>query len=139
MQLTDAIQGQSTGRPEKGRTVGWIPLFVYPDLVLVVVCGRDQCCLSVRFTCLLCECTVLCSNCGESHRSHQNVRNDEIKCRFAKEHLTWLWTTKKSGTLICIKNEHYHESLCLLLYFVGRRFVPFNKTVFIVKFASVSS
>ena len=75
MQFPDEIQGQSTGCPEKGRTVDWIPLFVYPDLVLVVVCGRDKCCLSVRFTCLLCVCTVLCSNCGESHRSHQNVRN----------------------------------------------------------------
>ncbi|KAK2176166.1 hypothetical protein NP493_678g01046 [Ridgeia piscesae] len=39
--------------------------------MLVVVCGRDKCCLSVRFTCLLCVCTVLCPNCGESHRSYQ--------------------------------------------------------------------
>ena len=54
MQFPDEIKGQSTGCPEKVRTVDWITLFVYPDLVLVVVCGRDQCCLSVRFTCLLC-------------------------------------------------------------------------------------
>ena len=74
MQFPDTIQGQSTGRPEQVRTVDWIPLFVYPDLVFVVVCGRDECCLSVRFTCLLCVCTVLCSICGENHRSHQNVR-----------------------------------------------------------------
>ena len=25
--------------------------------------------------------------------------------------------------------EHYHESLCLLFYFVGLRLIPFNKTV----------
>ena len=74
MQFPDEIQGQSTGRPEKVRTVDWIPLFVYPDLVLVVVCGRDQSCVSVRFTCVLCVCTVLCSNCGESHRSHTKNR-----------------------------------------------------------------
>ena len=87
MQFPDEIQGQLTGRPEKLRTVDWIPLFVYPDLVLVVVCGRDQCCLSVRFTCLLCVCNVLCSICGESHRSHQNVRNDEIQVSLHKRTL----------------------------------------------------
>ena len=94
MQFPDEIQGQSTGRPEKGRTVDWIPLFVYPDLVLVAVCGRDQCCLSVRFTCLLCVCIVLCSNCGESHRSHRNVRNDEIQVSLRKRTLdmAMVWT-----------------------------------------------
>ena len=92
MQFPDEIQGQLTGRPEKVRTVDWIPLFVYLDLVLVVVCGRDKCCLSVRFTCLLCVCTsVLCSNCGESHRSHQNVRN-AIQMSLCKRTLVTLWT-----------------------------------------------
>ena len=57
---------------------------MYPDLVLVTVCGRDQYCLSVRFMCLLCVCTVLCSNCGESHRSHKNVRNDKIQVSLPK-------------------------------------------------------
>ena len=84
MQFPDEIQGQSTGRPEKDRTVDWIPLFV---TMLMVVCGRDQRCLSVRFTSLLCVCTVLCSNCGESHRSHQNVRNDEIQVSLRKRTL----------------------------------------------------
>ena len=87
MQFPDEIQGRSTECPEKGHTVNWIPLFVYPDLMLVVVCGRDKCCLSVRFTCLLCVCTVLCSNCEESHRSHQNVRNDEIQVSLRKRTL----------------------------------------------------
>ena len=84
MQFPDEIQGRST---EKVRTVDWIPLFVYPDLVLVGVCGRDQCCLSVRFTCMLCVRTVLCSNCGESHRSRQNVQNDEMQVSLRKRTL----------------------------------------------------
>ena len=93
MQFPDEIQGQSTGRPEKVRTVDWIPLFVYPDLVLVVVCGRDKCCLSVRFTCLLCI-YVLCyvrfaEKITEVTKTSETTR---FKCRFAEEHLTWLWT-----------------------------------------------
>ena len=76
LQFPDEIQGQSNWKSSHS----WLDSpVVYPDLVLVAVCGRDQCCLSVRFTCLLCVCTVLCSNCGESHRSHQHVRNDEVQ------------------------------------------------------------
>ena len=76
LQFPDEIQGQSNWKSSHC----WLDSpVVYPDLVLVAVCGRDQCCLSVRFTCLLCVCTVLCSNCGESHRSHQNVRNDVVQ------------------------------------------------------------
>ena len=59
MQFPDEIQGQSTGCPEKGPTVDWIPLFVYPDLVLVVVCGRDHAMLLV---CLI-YLSVMCMYC----------------------------------------------------------------------------
>ena len=117
LQFPDEIQGQSNWKSSHC----WLDSpVVYPDLVLVAVCGRDQCCLSVRFTCLLCVCTVLCSNCGESHRSHQNVRNDEVQVSLRK----------RTFDMVMDDNlEHYHESLCLLLYFVGLRFIPFNKTV----------
>ena len=81
LQFPDEIQGQSNWKSSHC----WLDSpVVYPDLVLVAVCGRDQYCLSVRFTCLLCVCTVLCSNCGESHRSHQNVRNDEVQVSLRK-------------------------------------------------------
>ena len=84
LQFPDEIQGQSNWKSSHC----WLDSpVVYPDLVLVAVCGRDQCCLSVRFTCLLCVCTVLCSNCGESHRSHQNVRNDELQVSLRKRTL----------------------------------------------------
>ena len=84
LQFPDEIQGQSNWKSSHC----WLDSpVVYPDLVLVAVCGRDQCCLSVRFTCLLCVCTVLCSNCGESHRSHQNVRNDEVQVSLRKRTL----------------------------------------------------
>ena len=63
--------------PEKVRTVDWIPLFVYPDLVLVVVCGRDKCCLSVRFTCLLCVCNcVMFDLRRKSPKSPQRPKRD---------------------------------------------------------------
>ena len=84
LQFPDEIQGQSNWKSSHC----WLDSpVVYPDLVLVAVCGRDQCCLSVRFTCLLCVCTVLCSNCGESHRSHKNVRNDEVQVSLRKRTL----------------------------------------------------
>ena len=41
---------------------------MYPDLVLVVVCGRDQCCLSVRLR--VCYMFVLCLvRCAEETKS----------------------------------------------------------------------
>ena len=55
LQFPDEIQGQSNWKSSHC----WLDSpVVYPDLVLVAVCGRDQCCLSVRFTCL-----VMCMYC----------------------------------------------------------------------------
>ena len=54
---------------------------MHPDIVLVMVCGRDKWCLSVRLTCLLCVCTVFCSIFAEEAERHQIVRREKAPKR----------------------------------------------------------
>ena len=118
MQFPGEIQGQSTERPEKVRTVDWIPLFVYPDLVFVVVCGRDKCCLSVRFTCMLWLMCVYCVMFDLRRKSPKSPKRPNQDSSVTSQKIKTLDKIMNdiNQNVNLQKKRTLPESLCLLLH-----------------------
>ena len=102
LQFPDESQAQTDWTSWKSSLCWLDSPVVYPDLMLVVVCGRDKCCMCVRLMCLLHVYTVFCSICGERQKSAERscTRHD---CKWTISTLNYLGRMI-TATLNCCSN-----------------------------------